>query len=346
MFSRPVKPDFQRLRTALFRGEPDRVPTAEILVDPPIKNAFMGEKIDTLEKEVKFCIQAGYDHVTLNAGLWGAGNAPTVGQRGATTNTKEWAQEGEGLITSFDDFERFPWEDLRIDLSKFDEIGGIMPPGMKAIAYSGKIFMTTWMLMGFYTFSFALEDNEELVKEMFAKIGSIYVEGFERVCHYDTVGGLWIGDDLAFNVAPMINPKYLRKYVFPHYKKICNLAKQKGIPIIFHSDGNLWPVMDDLIACGFNALHPIEPLAMDINEVKAKVGNKLCIMGNIDLSYTLTRGTPQEVKAEVRKRIEDLAPGGGYVVSSSNSITYYVPIENYVAMLEAVFEYGKYPVTR
>ena len=83
---------------------------------------------------------------------------------------------------------------------------------------------------------------------------------------------------------------------------------------------------------------------MDINAVKREFGSRLSIIGNIDLGYTLTRGTPEEVRAEVRQRIHDLAPGGGYAVASSNSVPEYVPLANFTAMRQATFEYGRYPI--
>jgi uroporphyrinogen decarboxylase len=84
---------------------------------------------------------------------------------------------------------------------------------------------------------------------------------------------------------------------------------------------------------------------MDIKAVKREYRSKIAIIGNIDLGYTLTRGTPEEVRAEVRQRIHDLAPGGGYAVSSSNSVPEYVPFANFNAMREATFEYGRYPIS-
>jgi len=127
-------------------------------------------------------------------------------------------------------------------------------------------------------------------------------------------------------------------------EELAAIAHGAGMPFIMHSDGRLWEVIPDLIALGLNALHPIEPKAMDITEVKARYGHKLALFGNLDLGYTLTRGTPDEVRAEVRQRIKELAPGGGYAVGSSNSVTRYVPVENFNAMREATFEYGEYPI--
>ena len=104
-------------------------------------------------------------------------------------------------------------------------------------------------------------------------------------------------------------------------------------------------MLPDIVDCGFTALHPIEPKAMDIDWVKREYGRRLCLIGNIDLGYTLTRGTPAEVDAEVKERIRTVAPGGGYCVGSSNSVTDYVPLENYNAMREAAFRYGRYPIS-
>jgi uroporphyrinogen decarboxylase len=83
---------------------------------------------------------------------------------------------------------------------------------------------------------------------------------------------------------------------------------------------------------------------MDIVELKRTVGHRIALCGNIDLAYTLTRGTPAEVEAEVRERIRHVAPGGGYVLGSSNSVPEYVPLENFNAMREACFKYGRYPI--
>ena len=83
---------------------------------------------------------------------------------------------------------------------------------------------------------------------------------------------------------------------------------------------------------------------MDINEVKQRYGDRLALFSYIDLSYTLTRGTPEKMRAKVKQRIRDLAPGGGYAVGSSNSVTRYVPLENFNAVRQATFEYGAYPI--
>ena len=201
------------------------------------------------------------------------------------------------------------------------------------------------MLMGLERFCLALVENPELVAEIFQRVGSIQCEVLRKIVKMDKVIAIWYGDDLGYTESLIVSPSVYRKYLFPWVEELSSIAHKAGMPFMTHSDGKLWEVIPDLISLGLNALHPIEPKAMDINEVKAKYGHKLALIGNIDLGYTLTRGTPAEVKAEVRQRIKDLAPGGGYAVGASPGITRYVPLENFNALREAAFEYGSYPIS-
>jgi uroporphyrinogen decarboxylase len=93
---------------------------------------------------------------------------------------------------------------------------------------------------------------------------------------------------------------------------------------------------------GFDGLNPIDPMCMDIVALKQRVAGRLGLIGNVDLRYTLTLGTPAEVEAEVKAKIEALAPGGGYCLSSANSVPDYVPFENYLAMRDAWLKHGRY----
>jgi uroporphyrinogen decarboxylase len=104
------------------------------------------------------------------------------------------------------------------------------------------------------------------------------------------------------------------------------------------------PILEDLLTLGMAGLHPIQQAAMDIGKVKALYGRRICILGNIDLDYTLTRGTPEEVEREVRERIAVAGEGGGYIITSANSLPDYCKTENVWAMSKAIRKYGKYPL--
>jgi uroporphyrinogen decarboxylase len=259
---------------------------------------------------------------------------------------RAWAKEGVGIITNQEDIDSFPWpspEDF--DYTSLVDFELHAPSGMKIIPVLGNIFTMAWELMGMQTFFIALYDSPDIVTTLINKIAGIQEKALEICLAYDGVGAIWMSDDFGHKSGLLVNPKFLQSHIFPWYEKWGSQCKEQGIPYMLHSDGKVDGVMDDIIRCGFNALHPIEPLAMDIVEIKHKYGKYLCLIGNIDLEYTLTLGTPREVEKLTMDRIRQLAPGGGYCVGSSNSITEYVPLENFNAMREATFRYGNYPIS-
>lgn len=351
--SRELKPDFERYLKTLHCEEPDRVPQGDWHVDQRPKEAFMGRPIKTLQDQVDFWYTAGYDYMTASSGILEPVRAPegmTTKGEGVHTEygdkvSREWAHTHEGVLTSWEKFDKYKWPTIDdLDLSNWDVYDKILPKGMKAILLLGKIYTPAWMYMGAETFFNALETDEELVVAIINKIGDIQFQTFLRVTEHPCVGAVLNPDDIAFNTGLLVHPKYLRKYLFPWYKKMGKICREKGIGFIFHSDGDCTEVMEDLIDCGFHAFNPIQPNAMNIVEVKKKWGKKLCLIGNINLDSTLTLGTPEDVRAEVYERIRTIGPGGGYMVSSSNSITDYVPPENMKALLDATYEFGKYPI--
>ena len=343
-------PDFERLRKALLCQEPDRVPLAELQVD--IKEAFLGKPVPDARTNVEFWTKAGYDYTIIFPFATKAWQLSESWSTSRTTRAdggeteRKWAPEGTGIIRSQKDFEEFQWPDAdKADYGLIEETAACLPPGMGLVCSVGGFWEFTRDLMGFEALSIALSDNPELVDGVFNRVGDMVYGAFLNMMDHKCIDAVWFCDDIAYTGGLIVSPSILRRYVFPRYKAMADICKSRGLPVIYHSDGDLWQVMDDLIDIGINGLHPIEPKAMDISEVKSKVGDVLCLMGNIDLGYTLTRGTPEEVEFEVRQRITDIGPGGGYCLGSSNSVADYVPIENYRAMIEAASKYGRYPIT-
>ena len=351
-----TEPNFERLRTVLLRsGEPDYVPLGDIGIHPLLKERMLGRPIRTLEDEAAFWSTAGYDYVPIEQGLQLTDVIKRQSMREIEahyaaetleTQVRSWATEGKGLITTRTELESFQWPDPdALDYGAFGKIGSLLPPKVKVIGVLGKIFTCVWWLMGLEGMSLALADDPELVAQVFQKVGRFQFRVFENMLRFDCVGAIWHADDIAFATQLMVNPRLLRAHLFPWYAEMNRVAHGRGRLVVYHSDGALQEVMEDIIGCGFDGLNPIEPKAMDINEIKRTYGARISILGNIDLGYTLSRGTPQEVREEVRQRIHDLAPGGGYAVASSNSVPEYVPFANFNAMREAAFEYGRYPIS-
>jgi len=196
----------------------------------------------------------------------------------------------------------------------------------------------TYLSMGIEHFSLMLYENPGLV----LKLLDMFIDwACKAVPKINDLGFdfMIVPEDLAWKQGPMFSPKMIREIFLPRMKKVTERIK---IPWIYHSDGNLLPILDDLLPLGMNGIANIEPNAMDINELKKKYGRRVCLVGNIDLHYTLTQGTPEEVEAEVKKRIQEVGPGGGYILASSNSLAGYCKPENVLAMNRALLKYGGY----
>ncbi len=192
--------------------------------------------------------------------------------------------------------------------------------------------------MGLDVFSFMLYDDPDLVKEIHRRFSEWTARVIENLNKLD-FDFYWAFDDVADTKMPWVNMEMYEEFLYPHQKMVTDTMNR---PWVYHSDGNLFPILDGLLKLGMNAIHPLQSSAMDIGKMKNEYGSKVCLIGNIDLDHTLTLGTPEEVDNEVRERIAVAGKGGGYIISSGNSLTNYCKTENVQAMAKAVKRYGGY----
>ena len=148
--------------------------------------------------------------------------------------------------------------------------------------------------------------------------------------------------DLAHESGMIMSPAHFREFIKPYYAEIVEFVHSKGLKIFKHTDGNHWKIMEDLIEVGFDGIHPIQPQSLDLADVKRQIGDRICLLGNIDCRETLVTKSTRDVEEEVRNAIRAAGPGGGYILSSSNTIHPEVKAENYIAMVRATHEYGVY----
>jgi len=198
-------------------------------------------------------------------------------------------------------------------------------------------FAATYLSMGMTEFFMALNEDLEFVLEVMDR----YMRWVSRIMEIvSNIGFDFVSasDDMAYKTGSMISPKMIKDIFIPKMKKV---AESISIPWMTHSDGNMLPIIDEWLKLGQNGIHPIEPGAMDICEVKAKYGSKVCLVGNIDVDLIST-GTPEQIEEVVRDLIHHIAPGGGYILSSGNSIPSYASIDNVFAISEALKKYGSY----
>jgi uroporphyrinogen decarboxylase len=156
------------------------------------------------------------------------------------------------------------------------------------------------------------------------------------------------GDDVGMEMGPMISPRMWRKWLKPRLQRVFDAyrAARPDIVLVYHTCGSVLPFVDELIEMGVDVLNPIQVTAkgMDAAWLKRTYGQRLAFCGGVDQREVLPHGTTGEVEDEVRRRIGELGPGGGYVLAPTHDIQSDTPVENVLAVFEAARRWGTYPL--
>lgn len=336
----------ERMLAALERREPDRVPIWELIVDRPVIEALYGEISyeDFVELEDLDGITVGEDQRTeplddvTYRDEWGI--VWKVGPNGVAYPSGGPISDGHDLENYSPPDPEAPWrlERLRKAVERFK--------GKRCIVFLGhEVFeFSHYLLGGMDKLFLAYYLNPELVRKLSEVIWEYKGRVLERAAE-EGADVLLTGDDYANRKGLLMSPEHFREFVLPYLARAVEVAHRCGLPFVKHTDGNLWEVMDDIVGTGIDALDPIEPLAgMDIGKVKESYGDRIALVGNVDCSLLLPRGTPEQVEEAVKETIAKASPGGGHVLASSNSIHPGVRPENYRAMVEAARKFGRYPL--
>ena len=216
------------------------------------------------------------------------------------------------------------------------------------MSMSGGFFEAPFWLRGFENFYCDLAGNPRYACSLMDKLLEIEMGYWDLVLSElgDYIDIALTANDLGGQDGPVISPSMYRKYIKPRQKKLNSFIKNKksSIYIFFHCCGSIYDLLPDLIETGIDIINPVQVSAAKMNtkRLKKEFGDALTFWGGIDTQEILPYGTPQEVKDEVKRRIDDLAPGGGFVLTSVHNIQADVPPENIMAMWETLQEYGKY----
>jgi uroporphyrinogen decarboxylase len=260
---------------------------------------------------------------------------------------RSFVDDNHGIIETRRDFDAYPWPAVSEDLlDNVYEMERLLPGGMKILlSAGGGILENVVWLMGYVPFSYAVYDDEQLIYDMFEKVGTITtgILGLAlKKADRKKIGAVVQGDDMGYNKGTMISPALMRKFVFPWTKKLAAIAHSYELPYILHSCGNLEGVMDDLIDdVGIDAKHSYEDKIMPVAEFKQKYGKRIAVLGGVDLDFLCTR-SEGEVRNYVADILEKCMPGGGYALGSGNSLANYVPINNIYAMYDEGRSKGVY----
>jgi len=354
---------YERFMTALRREEPDRVPLWELVINEPTLTAFGANSLEEfveMEDLDGICIfedmrlrplesEEQEELVWRGRTIHGGEGKLVVDEWGIIWGMSEFGipYPVDGPIKSRDDLKRYEppnpndehrLKSLREAVKRFK--------GKKAI-----VFLTH---DGFEFPHYLRGGMENLLSDyiedpyMAHSVAEIVIEYKVRLMQRaidEGADAVISGDDYATRKGLIMSPKHFREFILPYLKRSIDAAHEKGAYFIKHTDGNIWAILDDLVEAGIDAIDPLEPVAgMDIGEVKAKYGDRIAVIGNVDCSYLLCYGTVDEVVEAVKETIAKASPGGGHILASSNSIHPAVKPELYKAMVETAKEYGRYPI--
>jgi uroporphyrinogen decarboxylase len=355
---------YERFMIALLRkGEPDRVPLWELIINEPTLSAWGAKSLE------EFVEMEDLDGLTIFEDMklepLGTAEQKELVWRGRTilTGTRQVVRDEWGIIWGITEF-GIPYP-IDGPIKEPADLKTYTPPDPEAPHRLQSLREAVKKFKGRRAIVFLTHDGFEFPHYLRGGMENLLLDYYDNPCLAHELAEMVIdykirlmrrairegadtvvsGDDYANQHGTVMSPQHFRQFVLPYLKRSIDAAHDEGVPFIKHTDGNIWAILDDLVQAGIDALDPIEPAAgMDIGEVKAKYGDRIAVIGNVDCSFVLTRGTVEEVEEAVKETIAKASPGGGHILASSNSIHPAVKPENYKAMVEAARKFGRYPI--
>ncbi len=362
------QPDIKNFLDAVSgRRVPDRAPMVEYLIDNAVmqpiledmlgrtwvdtsdKTEYMGgqmefskENLQTinawLDNQIAFWYHMGYDFVRVEVSLPLPAISHLTGDtaKGWEDHNRAWQGLEPGVIQTREDFENYPWPELgdnNFYIHRY--ICDHLPDGLGFMTcHAGGVYEHVSRLMGYEGLCYALKDNRELVKAVTDKLGALIYEYDKRLLDLEGVSVIFQGEDLGFNTQTLISPEDIRAFFLPWHKKFASQAHNAGRPYYMHSCGKVDDLMEDLIDnVKIDAKHSFQDNVLSIIEYKKRWGDRIGLLGGVDVDR-LTSDEPDELRKYIRKIIEACSEGGRFAIGAGNSIPSYIPVENYLTMLD------------
>ncbi len=363
------QPDGARFIDCLMgRAGPGKTPLVEYLVDdilmrPIVTDLLGGQWVSPgpdrasqaayLDNFAQFWYRLGYDFVRFERSMGFVTPTLTIADTAAGADKpRAWADEHSGLIANWDDFERYPWPRLEdVDFFPYEYLDGHLPEGMGLmVCHAAGVYEHMSQIMSYEGLCLALHDAPDLVRAMSQRVGELMMGFYRHLLDLEHVIAIFPGDDMGFRTGTLISPADLRRHVLPWHKRFAALAHDHGVPYFLHSCGNLAGIMEDLICdVEIDGKHSYEDVILPVQSFQARYGGRdgersdgrcsrrIAVLGGLDVDR-LTTGSPQSVRQHTRYLIETCGARGRYAVGSGNSIPSYIPLENYLAMVDEAQE--------
>ncbi len=290
-----------------------------------------------LDMFIEFWHRLGYDIVRFERGLHFPENKLDTDDTARGSNKQRaWADEHRGSIMNRKDFDSYPWPKLEeVDFFPFEYIDSHLPDGMGMVTcHAAGIFEHLSWIMSYEGLALSLYDDPDLVKDVADRIGTLMLGFYRHLLDLDHVVAIFPGDDMGFKTGTLVSPEALREYCLVWHRKIAALVHEKELPYFLHSCGDLSAILDDLIDdVKIDGKHSYENTIMPVDEFQRQYGHRIAVLGGLDLNI-LSRASPDEVRVQTRGLMETCGARGRYAVGSGNSIPSYIPVENYLSMVD------------
>lgn len=349
----------ERFLTALAHKIPDRVPMFDFLFSRPLYKELLKIDIKTYNNLDCFLLAKtlGYDATLLNIGKQEKYKIKTlsedtfIGEWGTVYRItgNSWPSPGplDYNIKNQKDLKSFKIPDGTDERRYYEAIEVIEKNkgNLATLAAVTGPFTTVMMALGISRMSECLYDEPKFLSN-FLKIATNFslqlIDGFKKI----GVDAIFLGDDLGFAGATFFDPEWYRKNLFSYYREIVKEIKRGNMYAMLHCDGNINPIIPDIIDIGFDALNPLERKAdMDLKRIREKYGSRIALSGNVDSSKTLVFGSGKDVERETLQCMLDGGKNGSYILSSDHSFHDDIPNKNIFTMIETCKKYGKYPLS-
>lgn len=351
-FSVPVVPDWEALVRCIERkGTPARVHHIELFLDGEVQNAVcdrysVADGLDPdgphylLERQIRLQRFLGYDYVRcgieeieMPLSRTAIADTAALGRDGG----RSFMEEHRGPITNWEEFEAYPWPDPEAGSTHSLEWYEEHLPGDMCVVGSGGFAhfaeYLTW-LMGYETLCYALYDQRDLVEAIADRLLDMFRIIIRRLLAFDRVKIIWGSDDMGFKTGTLVSPDDLREFVLPGHRLMASMSHDAGRPYLLHACGKLSAIMEDLIEdVQIDALHSFEDTIVSVVSMKEQYGDRIAVLGGIDVDF-LCRASEDQVRKRVRHTLAKCLPGGGYCLGTGNSVANYIPLDNYLAMVD------------
>jgi len=329
-----------------------RIPLIEYIVDDvivrPVLTDLLGRQWHPwgtdrtsqaryLENMIAFWSHMGYDVVRFEIGLPFRERMEVIEDASPfSSGARSWPDEHTGTVTSWRDFEEYPWPEVSaFDFFPYQYLNDHLPEGMGLIAcHAGGVYEHLSWIMSFEGLCTAIYEDPALVEAVAEALGQRMLAFYRQLLELDRLVAIFPGDDMGYRTSTMVSPDTLRSLILPWHKQFAAMAHQRDLPYFLHSCGNILAIMEDLIEdVRIDGKHSFEDAIIPVEDFQAKFGSRIAVLGGVDINI-LGGDDPGAVRLRVRHLLERCGSRGRYAIGSGNSIPSYIPLQNYLAMID------------